>query len=311
MDRIGLIGIGNIGRFYAQRLIEEGYSLTALDLDPERVRYAVELGAQAAASPAEVAERSDVVILSLPGSRAVEAVMDGEEGVLSCLRAGQLVIDTGTTRPETDARYERLCAAKGAGFVDAPLTWRGPGQIIMVGGTAESYSRAEPLLSKLSYKLRHVGPIGEGQVLKLINQAIQAGQLAVYAEAVELAKRQGVDPCLLKEYLEYNVPEVLFDDDFTGGGHLALHYKDLGYLLEVAHDSGANIPITSLVHEVFKASKLYGDPNWLQAGIASYWRRMNEGDQKGSPHPAARRHGSRLGQCKHNPGAVPFRRGGL
>ncbi len=278
MDRIGLIGIGNIGRFYAQRLIEEGYPLTALDLDLERVRYAVELGAQAASCPAELAERSDVVILSLPGSRAVEAVMEGARGVLSRLRAGQLIIDTGTTRPETDVRYERLCAAKGAGFVDAPLTWRGPGQIIMVGGTVENYSRAEPLLKKLSYKLRHVGPIGEGQVLKLINQAIQAGQLAVYAEAVELAKQQGVDPRLLKEYLEYNVPEVLYGDDFEGGGHLALHYKDLGYLLEVAHDSGASIPITSLVHEVFKASKLYGDPNWLQAGIASYWRRLNKGN---------------------------------
>jgi 3-hydroxyisobutyrate dehydrogenase-like beta-hydroxyacid dehydrogenase len=201
--------------------------------------------------------------------------MEGEGGILGRLRPGQLVIDTGTSRPATDVHYERLCAEREAGFVDAPLTWRGPGQIIMVGGTEENYRRAEPVLRLLSYKLRHVGPIGAGQVLKLINQAVLAGRLAVYAEAVELAKQQGVDPHLLREYLEFDVPEQLYGDDFSGGGQLALHYKDLGYLLELAHDSGASIPITSLVHEVFKTSKLYGDPSWLQVGIASYWRRLN------------------------------------
>jgi 3-hydroxyisobutyrate dehydrogenase-like beta-hydroxyacid dehydrogenase len=80
---------------------------------------------------------------------------------------------------------------------------------------------------------------------------------------------------LLKDFLEFEVPEDLFGDDFSGGGHLALHYKDLGYLLEMAHDSGAQIPISSLVHEIFKTAKLYGHPNWKQPGIISYWRRLN------------------------------------
>jgi 3-hydroxyisobutyrate dehydrogenase-like beta-hydroxyacid dehydrogenase len=99
--------------------------------------------------------------------------------------------------------------------------------------------------------------------------------LAVYAEAVELAKVHEVDPRLLKDYLEFDIPEDLFGDDFTGGGHLALHYKDLGYLLEMAHASAAQIPISSLVHEIFKSSKLYGAANWKQPGIITYWRRLN------------------------------------
>jgi len=275
MQRIGLIGLGNIGRFYAERLLEAGYPLTVLDLDPERVEYAVKLGAKAAASPAAVSEDSDVVILSLPGSAAVEQVMEGEAGILSRLRPGHVIVDTGTSRPETDSRYARLCAEKGAGFLDAPLTWRRQGQIIMVGGDPEHFERVREVLECLSYKLKHVGGVGEGQVLKLINQAVLAGRLAVYAESVELDKKHGVDPRLLREFLEFDVTEELFGDDFHGGGQLALHYKDLGYLLDVAHESGANIPITSLVHEVFKTTKLYGDADWRQVGIATYWRRLN------------------------------------
>ncbi|HXF61664.1 MAG TPA: NAD(P)-dependent oxidoreductase [Caldilineaceae bacterium] len=283
MQRIGLIGLGNIGKFYAERLRQHGYPLTVLDLDAARVAYAVGLGAQAAASPGEVARQSAIILLSLPGSHAVEQVMEGPDGLLAHLQAGQVVVDTGTSRPETDIHYARRCQALGAAFLDAPLTYRRQGQIIMVGGAREDFARVEPVLTCLSYKLRHVGDVGEGQVLKLINQAVLAGRLAVYAEAVELAKVHQIDPRLLKEFLEFDIPEDLFGDDFSGGGHLALHYKDLGYLLELAHASGAQIPISSLVHEIFKTSKLYGAANWKQPGIITYWRRLNPAPANGTP----------------------------
>ena len=275
MERIGLIGLGNIGSYYTKQLLGAGYPLTVLDLDQEKVSAAVAQGAQAASTPAELTDRSDVIILSLPGSPAVEKVMDGEEGILSRLKAGQTIIDTGTTRPSTDIKYEKLCAAKGVGFLDAPITWRKAGLTIMVGGDAEVYARCKAVIDCISYKNRHVGDIGQGQVLKLINQAILANQLAVYAEAVEMAKLVNVDIRLLQDFLDFQVPEALYTDDYQGGGHLALHYKDLLYLLEVAHECGANIPISSLVHEAFKATKPYGDPNWKQPGIATYWRRLN------------------------------------
>jgi 2-hydroxy-3-oxopropionate reductase len=275
VQRIGLIGLGNIGRFYAQRLLEAGYPLTVLDIDAARMQAVVDWGANAAEDPGDVARKSEIIILSLPDSHAVEQVMDGADGILAHVRSGHLVVDTGTSRPATDIRYAQLCAEKGAAVLDAPLTYRRQGQIIMVGGSREDFERAEAVLTCLSYKLRHVGHVGEGQILKLINQAVLAGRLAVYAEAVELAKVHGTDPRLLKDFLEFDVPEDLFGDDFSGGGHLALHYKDLGYLLEMAHDSAAQIPISSLVHEIFKTSKLYGNPNWKQPGIISYWRRLN------------------------------------
>jgi 3-hydroxyisobutyrate dehydrogenase-like beta-hydroxyacid dehydrogenase len=277
MQHVGLIGLGNVGSGFARMLREAGYPLTVLDRDRSRMGPAVELGAKAAGSPREVADRSEVVLLSLPGSPAVEAVMEGEEGVLAGLREGQLVVDTGTSRPETDVRYAKVCEVKGAGFIDAPITGRSKGWIMMVGGTAEQYEAAREVLTCLSYKLRHIGPVGMGQALKLANQLMQAGQWAVWAEAIEITRKAGLEPRLLSEYLEYEVPEVMYGDEFKAGGHLALHYKDLGYILEAAHDSEASIPVTALVHEIFKAVKVAGDPSWGQAGVISYWRWLNEG----------------------------------
>ena len=275
MQRIGLIGIGNIGSYFLKLLREKSCEVVALDSDEGKMAAAVAGGAAAAATPAEVAERSDLILLCLPGSHAVEVVMEGERGLLSALRAGQLVVDTGTTHPATDIHYAKLCAERGAGLLDAPITGRDEGFIMMVGGSAQDFEHARDVLSVLSYKLKHIGAVGKGQVLKLANQMVLAGQWAVWAEAVAWAERAGVEPRLLKDYLEFPMSERLFGEDFSGGGTLALHYKDLGYVLELAHECGANIPLTSIVHEAFKAAKAGGDADWSQPGVVTYWRRLN------------------------------------
>jgi 2-hydroxy-3-oxopropionate reductase len=275
MRRIGLIGIGNIGSHFARVLREAGYPVTVLDCVHEKMQPAIALGAQAAASPADVADKSDIILLCLPGSHAVDDVMNGPDGILSCLRAGQLVIDTGTSRPETAVRYDQLCAERDAGFIDAPITWRSQGLIIMVGGSAENFERGREVLERLSYKLKHVGPIGHGQILKLMNQVILAGQMAVWAETVTFTEKAGLDSRLLRDYLEFPIPEALYGGDFSGGGQLALHYKDLGYALELAHDIGASIPVTGVVHEAFKSAHVSGDPDWTQPGIITHWRGLN------------------------------------
>ena len=277
MKNVGLIGLGNVGSYYVKKLLEANYLLTVFDIDPQKMENAKKQGATPATTAAEVARNSDFIILSLTNSEVVEAVMEGESGVLSVLKAGQMVIDTSACRPRTAVRLEKLCEIKGAGFIDAPLTWRGPGhtQYLMVGGKEESFKKAEEILKCLSYKYRLFGPAGTGQIIKVINQAVLANQKAVHAEAVELTKKFGLDPTLLKEFLEFEIPEGLLAEDYHGGGELALMYKDLGYLLEMAHDSCANIPISSLVHEIFKASKVYGDPKWEQIGIQTYYQRLN------------------------------------
>jgi len=275
MDRVGLIGVGNVGSGFAEKLVEAGYPLTVLDRDRPRRDRAVALGARPAETPAEVAEASGIIVLSLPGSAAVEEVMEGPAGLLSGLKAGQLVIDTGTTHPDTDIRYERLCRERGAGLIDAPITGRSKGWIIMVGGSAGDFERGREVLARLGYKVKHIGPVGQGQVLKLMNQMVLAGQWAIWAETIAFGEKLGLDPRLLSEYLEFPIPESLYGDEFSAGGQLALHYKDLGYALDLGHRSGASIPVTGLVHEVFKAAKTLGEPNWGQPGIVTYWRWLN------------------------------------
>lgn len=273
--KIGLIGLGNIGSFYAQTLIKAGYPITVFDIDEDKLKNTVKQGASGAISPAEAAKSSDVVILALPNSEIVESVMLCENGILSVLQAGQFVIDTSSCRPGTAVLLERLCTEKKVGFLDSPLTWRKPGQILMIGGTAENFAAVEEILACISYKYRHIGPAGSGQYLKMINQAVLAGLLAVYAETVELTKCCDLDPMLLREFLEFDVPDPLYTGDYSGGGNLAMHYKDLGYLSEIAHDKRASIPISALVHEIFKAAELSGEPCWIQAGIQTYYKHLN------------------------------------
>jgi 3-hydroxyisobutyrate dehydrogenase-like beta-hydroxyacid dehydrogenase len=272
---VGLIGLGNIGSYFTQQLLNAGYPLTVLDIDSARLKQAEDLGAHTAQTPGELAEKSDVIVLALPSSKQVAEVMDGNAGILAHIRPGHLIIDTGTTQPAVDIRYQALAAQKGAGFLDAPITWRREGLIIMVGGSDENFAAGQDVIDCLSYKFKHIGEIGQGQSLKLLNQMIQAGQLAVWSEAIEMGRMSGVDPRLLKDFLEFPINDDLFGNDFTGGGHLSLHYKDLGYALELAHDTGAQIPMTSLVHEIFKATKPFGHPNWKQPGIVTFWRRLN------------------------------------
>ena len=282
--RVGLIGVGSIGSHFTGELRDEGYPLTVYDLDAAKVTQAVERGAVGAASPAEVTAQADVILLSLPGSPQVETVMSGAEGVLAALRPGQLVVDTGTTRVSTELLYHRLCAEQGAGYIDSPITWRQHGLLLMVGGPEALYEQARPVLECISYQVRRVGEIGQGQALKYVNQLLQAGQLAVACEAIEFARAAGLDPKLPQEYLGFAIPDVIYGDTFEGTGQLALHYKDLGYVLEHAHELRASVPLTSMIHEVFKAVAVDGDASWFQPGIVTYWRRLNSG---GSDAPEA------------------------
>ena len=275
MQSIGLIGAGNVGGGFARKLREAGYPLTVYDRDQTKVAAVVALGAAAADWPGQVTDRSEVVLLSLPGSHVVEAVMEGPEGVLAHLGQGQVVVDTGTSRPQTAVRYERLCAERGAGFIDAPITGRSKGWIMMVGGAPEHFEKAREVLECLSYKLKHVGSIGQGQVLKLMNQLVLAGQQSTYAETIAFMEKAGMDPRLLGEYLEFPVPEAMYGHDFGTSGTLALHYKDLGYILELAHDLDASAPLASMIHEFFKGAKVAGEPGWWQAGVVEYWRKLN------------------------------------
>ena len=268
------MGVGVIGKRFTQKLVEAEWPVTVYDIDPLKVEAAANMGAIAASSAKEVTERSDAVLLCLPGSPYVEAAMNGPEGILAGLSKRQIIIDTGTTRPSTDIEYSEKVRALGGRMVDAPITGRRNGFIIMVGGAADDFLEARPALEIVGYKVVHIGPLGYGQRMKLVNQFVLAGRLSVYAEAANMAAQLGLDPEDIVSVLEFGEAKQALAGPFQAAGaqYLALHTKDLEYLSDLLESEDIYAPLTGQVTDVFQETRARGERDWTQASIVTHWK---------------------------------------
>jgi 2-hydroxy-3-oxopropionate reductase len=264
---VGFIGLGIMGRPMAANLLAAGHELLVHNRSPDSVAALVAAGAGAAATPREVAERSDVIITMLPDSPDVEAVYRGSDGVLAGVRSGHLLIDMSTIAP-TVARSLALNAGDlGAEMLDAPVSGGDVGArdgtlSIMVGGTEPAFDRALPLLQALGKTIVRVGGSGTGQVAKAANQVLVALTIEAVSEALVLGSKAGIDPGTLLDVLggglaANRVIEVrrrnFLEHDFTPGFRARLHRKDLGIALAAGTDLGVSLPGTALVHALFEA----------------------------------------------------------
>lgn len=198
MPRIGFIGIGLMGRPLCQRLLEAGFALTVWNRQPDKCQPLCQQGALLAASPADLAADSDVIILCVSDSSAVQAVVSGTTGLLPALRQDQVIIDLSSIDPDITRELAATVQAKGAHWVDAPVSGGVVGAetgtlVIMAGGDAAIIDRVRPVLAPLAQRVTHMGPTGAGQVTKVCNQLIVAANAVLIAEAVSLAERAGVD----------------------------------------------------------------------------------------------------------------------
>jgi 3-hydroxyisobutyrate dehydrogenase len=199
--RLGFLGIGLMGEAMARRLLDRGWTVTAWNLEPERLGLVVPHGAVAAASPAAVAAASDIVLCCVLHAEAVENCLFGPEGVAmaggAC--AGKLVVDCSTVPPgAARALASRLRAEAGMGFVDAPVSGGPPAAragtlAVMAGGTAEDFAAAEPVLRDLGTNVTRLGEVGAGQTAKMLNQAIVGTGFVLMAEALAMAEAAGLD----------------------------------------------------------------------------------------------------------------------
>lgn len=214
---VGVIGTGSVGQRFVEFLADDGFAVTAFDIDEDALEAAVEAGATAAESAADLTSAVDVVMLSLPGKPYVETAMEGPSGVLDALDAGQVVVDTGTTPPDVDRHYQALCADRDAGYLDAGITGGGPGPryTMFVGGKEEHYEIARPAIECVSSQHDHFGRIGNGHVVKAAHRAYQNLRAAVDAEVVELLRNSGIDPERVDELLELGVRDALFEEEYS------------------------------------------------------------------------------------------------
>ncbi len=288
-DRIGFIGLGIMGKPMALRLVRAGFPLTVHNRSREAVDELAGEGAEAATSPREVAERSDVVVTMLPDSPDVEAVVLGEEGVIQGVTDGMLLIDMSTIAPATSREVHKALAERGVEAVDAPVSGGEPAAIdgqlsIMAGGSEQAMARAKPIFDELGKATTHIGPPGAGQVAKAANQVVVALTIQAVAEALTLAEKADVDPARVREALLGGFAqskileahgEKMLEDRFEPGFRIALHRKDVGIALDTARDQGVALPATAQVAELFNALIAQGSGGLDHSALVTLYRQLS------------------------------------
>ena len=264
MERIGFVGLGTMGAAMAGHLARAGYPMTVWNRTPERTADLAAAGAMVAATPAELARVSDVVITCVSDTPDVGAVLFDPDGIAAGVRPGTLLIDCSTISPAATRSFAQRLEATGVDMVDAPVSGGSEGAqratlTIFVGGEAAAVERAGPILATIGRTITHVGPIGAGQAVKAVNQVILAGAYLGVAEGIVLALKANLDVTQVvgalsggaaQSWVLANRSGRMIDNDYPLGFKLALHLKDLGIALELADELGAELPVSRLCAEI-------------------------------------------------------------
>jgi 3-hydroxyisobutyrate dehydrogenase-like beta-hydroxyacid dehydrogenase len=254
MRRVGVIGLGNMGGRIARRLLAGGEQVSGYDASAGALEAS---GTEPAGSVGGLVEASDVVLLSLPDSRVVEAVVLGEGGVLGACRTGQVVVDLSTASPASTVRIHAALAERGAEYVDAGISGGAKAAergtlTIMAGGSADALERVRPVLSHFAARVFHMGESGAGHTAKLLNNYLNGVSLAATAEVMVAARRAGLDLVQLLEVVNASsgvnfatlerFPHIVKGDYLEGGLTVDLMAKDILLYLDLLRD----LKLTSL-----------------------------------------------------------------
>lgn len=288
MKKIGFIGLGIMGKPMASNLVAKGYSVTVNDLNETAVAELVAAGATRAASPAQVAERSEVIITMLPANKHVKQVVLGDNGVLQTAKPGTVIIDMSSITPVVSKEVAALAAEKGVEMLDAPVSGGEPKAIdatlaIMVGGKEEVFEGVKDVLYAMGTEVTLVGGNGSGTTAKLANQVIVNLNIAAMSEALVLATKAGID--VEKMYqairgglagsavLDAKAPLIL-DRNFVAGGRIDINMKDITNVIDTAHEIGVPMPLSSQLLEIFHALKVDGKSADDHGGIVQYFEKL-------------------------------------
>lgn len=262
-ERLGFIGLGNMGGPIALRLVRAGFSLVVVDLDREKTRPLSQEGALTASSPSEVAERSTIVISSLQPS-AVEEVALGDRGIARGGKEGLVFVDLSSTEPEAAVKISSALRARGIEMLDAPISGADIGATngnltIFVGGSYAAYQRALPVLQHIGRTVTYLGKNGNGQIGKTINQMMQTfSELAIY-EGLLLADKMGLDLKMFARAASAGCAQSWRLDELVDGVfnlgerkyRLRLRPGRTGRALEMAKKVGLALPGAEVAHRAF------------------------------------------------------------
>jgi 3-hydroxyisobutyrate dehydrogenase-like beta-hydroxyacid dehydrogenase len=265
--RLGYVGVGLMGLPMVKRLAPLGYAIRAYDIVPAQVEAAAAAGASAARSAADVVQGSDLVLLNLPTTDAVEQAVFGEAGVASAVKPPQIVVDFSTIKVDKCKAFAaKLRAQTGCGWIDAPVSGGPPASgsgtlTIMAGGDAADIERARSLFADIAGRFTHMGPSGAGMVAKMLNQLIVGAGHAVMAEAVVMAEAAGIDAARLPECLagglaDSGLLQKLYPRmqrrEFAPQGYVRQLLKDLEMVSEFAAGLKAPTPMMGEALQLYR-----------------------------------------------------------
>jgi 3-hydroxyisobutyrate dehydrogenase-like beta-hydroxyacid dehydrogenase len=271
---VGLIGVGLMGHGIGKNVLEKGFALNVMaHRNRGPVEDLVRLGAKEKATPSEIAQGSDMVILCVTGTPQVEETVYGEKGVLAGARSGLVIADCSTAIPDSTMRIAADCAAKGIAFVDTPMT-RTPKEAaagklgLMVGGDPAIIEKIRPVLSTFSDLIVHCGEVGSAHQVKLINNFLSLGHAAIAAEAITVALKAGIKMEALRDIIMaggaasamfgrlINVP--LSDDDSHAKFAIRNARKDLRYYTNMTEQLPVASPIGEAIHQSYVLAETLG-----------------------------------------------------
>lgn len=279
MPQLGLVGLGAIGQLYAGHLMRANGQLFVYDQLRERIEPAIQLGATGVNSARDLAAQSEAIVLALPSPEAVENVMLGRDGFLAGARPGTLVLDVSTIDPDTSVRMYQRAQEQGVSYLDAPVSGGEKGGAgtdgaraatisFMVGGDAEAFERAKPVMAILGKRWFYLGPAGSGSTVKLISNLMAGLHNLIASEAFVLGAACGIAPETLLQVFDgtdaksfwltdYFAPRIL-RRDFEPGFSVDLQYKDHRLAGELAQKHKVPLLFNDLAMQLYQMMRAQG-----------------------------------------------------
>lgn len=269
---VGFIGLGNMGRPMALNLVTHGFSLVVHDVDPTRVEPLRERGARVAGSAEQVAAQADRTICMVETTAQAADVIAGERGIIRSAAPGHVVVCMSTIDPFVARRLAGELAARGVAMLDAPVSGgtvrAASGELsIIAGGAAETFEACRDMFRAMGTKLFHVGALGQGLAMKLVNNLLVQVNRVTMAEALVMGVKAGLDPRTIYDVVrvstgtsfafETGVPKILARD-FSPGGKVDISYKDQELETAFAKQLGVPLLLASVSQQVYQMARAAG-----------------------------------------------------
>jgi len=287
--KLGFIGLGAMGKPMAKRLIAASHDLFVYDVSKSAVGELVKRGARNCVSPLEVAKETEITFLSLPNSAIVARVVAGDKGVLLGAGEGHIIIDLSSVDPQSTRKLAADAAERGVDYMDAPVSGGVAGAeagtlAIMLGARPASVEKVLPVLGHLGKKISHVGDVGAGDAVKIVNNLLLGANMAALAEALVLGKKMGLDAVTMSEIigqssgksyvLDAKMEKFIMQGDFKPGFAVDLQYKDLGLAMDAAKEAKMPLPMTCQAIQLFEMARAKGYGQEDMSSVIKIWEEL-------------------------------------